>query len=165
MQHNYYRSADKVLSDINCFSAAVTNGQVAIAPVMAGVVTVIVVVALVVFGAVTVAVFIVHKRSKNTGGKTTLHDPPLQFSDWLGTCDDNTKSNPTYDQNAVGVVTLPLAALSLERDFHNPIYSSIGIADAKERNVLVSDYEFIEYEVVKEREQSSIYGTLDPETM
>ena len=61
----------------------------------------------------------------------------------------------TYDQNAVGVVTLPLTALPLETDFHNPVYSSSGIPDAKGSSVLVSDYELLamEYEVLKEREQ------------
>ncbi|KAL5464020.1 hypothetical protein EMCRGX_G032977 [Ephydatia muelleri] len=58
-------------------------------------------------------------------------------------------------------------ALPLETDFHNPVYSSSGIPDAKGSSVLVSDYELLamEYEVLKEREQSSMYATLEPETV
>eukprot|EP00731_Ephydatia_muelleri_P028084 Em0019g957a len=126
------------------------------APEIAGVVvTLIAMVTLGIVGAVTVAVFIVHKRSK----KNT--------DEGLGTCDDTANSNPTYDQNAVGVVTLPLTAPPLETDFHNPVYSSSGFVDAKGSSVLVSDYELpaMEYEVIKEREQSSMYATLGPETV
>eukprot|EP00731_Ephydatia_muelleri_P028090 Em0019g963a len=131
------------------------KGQAGTSEIAGVVVTLIVVVTLGIVGAVTVAVFIVHKRSK----KNT--------DEGLGTCVDTANNNPTYDQNAVGLVALPLTAPPLEIDFHNPVYSSSGIADAMGSSVLVSDYELpiMEYEVVKEREQSSMYATLGPETV
>ena len=100
--------------------------------------------------------------------KLSQNDLTLQFLDeGLGTCVDTANNNPTYDQNAVGLVALPLTAPPLEIDFHNPVYSSSGIADAMGSSVLVSDYELpiMEYEVVKEREQSSMHATLGPETV